>query len=644
MKKESTTISRHHTDCTRPAAMSEGSRATTTKEQDTLFRNFEDLDGDLQSHVLSFTTESELWLLLKEPKSRLFQEAITKTLATKAGIHLSFLLQLFPNTIHASNDTDSDQQTAVVKLLGSFLGSKDNSTEEPSNLQYLECCNLRNVSGKDWLPYLPSSLQTLDLSGCAGLDPNVLATFLGQDSSKNLKQLNLHGCVRVSNPTVTLVADHHPQLEALSLGGCSQSISNGSIHHLVQRLQNLKHLDLQSLNNISDLSGQFMANLPESLESLNVNSCKQLRLAGLEALEGIQFQMNHLGRQNNIDHWANSPRSRHRNVMHLALDAVGTPRVGLCRGILAYFSMGRQLREVHLTGAEHIQDWEVEALAVTCAATLTCFQMRASRIGNGAIRALATHCQVLAEVDISACFRVGDEGIMSLCEPRSFAAAGDNHKRSRGRFRLRVLRLASLPGLTNQGIRSIRNIDSLHVLDVEDCIEVETTVLAATILLLPHLVDVNAKGIGGPSSSMPSLLRKRRRTAMQTAARSIPLGLRMVNQRFFIWGKEVSEGKEYHDIAPSSPMDCCTVRTKAQRLDAPIPLALMYHCLDCHLVPSVDRGMCACCVSKCHKGHKTFVGSWTRFYCDCPFGVADNDCYAIFPAPTVVPRVVTASK
>jgi hypothetical protein len=615
-------------------------RAGSAKEEDALFRNFEHLlDCDLQSHIFSFATESELWLLLKDPKSR-FQEAITKTLATKTDIHFSFLLQIIPNTIHASNDTDSVQQKAVMELLGVFLfGSKDHSSEEPSNLQHLECCNLRNVSGKDWLPHLPSSLQTLDLSGCAGLDPTVLATFLEKDSSKNLKELNLHGCVRVSNPTVTLIANHHTQLEALSLGRCSQSIGNGSIHLLLQKLQKLKHLDLQSLNNISDLSGQFMANLPESLQSLNVNSCKQLRLAGLEALEGIQFQMNHLGNQNNYDHWKNAPRSRHRNIMHLALDAVGTPRVGLCRGILAYFSMGRHLREVSLTGAEHIQDWEVEALAVTCATSLTCFRMIASRIGNGAIRALATHCQVLAEVDISACFRVGDEGILSLCEPRSFST-GDNHKRGRGLFRLRVLRLASLPSLTNRGIYAISKIDSLHVLDVENCIEVETSALATTISLLPQIVDVNGKGIGGPSSSIPSLLRKFRSTVIQTGGR-IPLGLKMVNQRFFSWDKE---GNSDPDVPLLSLMACCTVRTKAQRLDAPIPLALMYHCLDCHLVPSVDRGICACCVSKCHQGHKTFVGSWTRFYCDCPFGVADNDCDAIFPVTTAAPLVATASR
>lgn len=38
----------------------------------------------------------------------------------------------------------------------------------------------------------------------------------------------------------------------------------------------------------------------------------------------------------------------------------------------------------------------------------------------------------------------------------------------------------------------------------------------------------------------------------------------------------------------------------------------------------------------CHKAHETFLGSWTRFYCDCPFGVASNQCAAIFDESTAI--------
>ncbi len=577
------------------------------------FLKFKTLDTDLQSNILSFATEADLWSF-----SVCFPGAVTKAIFSKNVMNLSFLQTHFPNEMsHSQSSSEhSRQHDAVSKLMQLLL----DSGEESFNLKYLECCGLRSVSGKGWLAKLPTSLQTLDLSGCVGLDPDVLVTYLKRPGLQ-IKQLNLTGCTRVSNDVVTVITENHAQLEALWLGGCSQSIGQGHLlHHMLEKLVHLKHLDLQTLHQVTDASGLFMANLSSSMESLNLTTCKQLRLAGLEALEAIQFHMNHSGRQD-LDHWKNAPLSRHDKMMHLVLDSVGTPRVGLCRGVLAYFAMGRQLREVHLSGCEHIQDWEVEALAVTCASTLTCLQMRACRITDVAIRALATHCQILGEVDISACFRVCDEGIMALSEMRR-VPAGET-KRGKGRFRLRVLRLASLPGLTDRGIAAIGNIDSLHVLDVEDCIEVRPPTLVKTILRLPHLIDINAKGIAEERPSFSALLRD----AANVTPHKIPKGLRMVNRRFHSWDQRVND---LQNVAFQESR-CCTVRAKAQRLDAPIPLAVMYYCVDCKLLPAMDRGICASCVSTCHRGHKTFVGAWTRFYCDCPFGVAGNECDAIFP-------------
>lgn len=596
---------------------------------------FEVLDVDLQSNILSFVNEADLWLILRHT-GRLFLPAIRQTITSKKSIHFSFLRQLFPNK--PGNTAESHQQGAetpqqgAVRTLTSLLLRR----EGPHNLRHFECANVKGLSGTGWLPRLPSTLETLDLEGCREFLPAYLEAFLTR--STNLRELTLTKCEGVDGHIVKVIANTCPQLRALFLGGCSQRIEDEAIQMLLTNLKQLQHLGLQALNRISDKSGQFMAKLPSTMQSLDISGCQQLRLVGAEAFEGIQVYLSHASRPT-PEYWATVPTCRHSNMMHLVLNDVGAPRMGLSRGIVAYFAMGRQLREVHLSGCEHIDDWEIEALAVTCASSLTCLQMRACRIGDTAIKALAKYCQVLAEVDVSACFRVGDEGIIALSEARrcitSLAESDDisiETKRGRMSSRLRVLRVSSLPGLTDQGVAAMAKMDGLHVLEVENCIDVSPVQLVNTVLHLPRLIEINAKGIQEYRNTFTSLLQD----AYKTSPGSVPIGLRMVNEREFSWKNKDNTNIDSADSCCASLLSCCTVRTQAQRLDArTIPLAIMYHCIDCFLLPSVDRGICACCVSKCHRNHRTYMGSWTRFYCDCPFGVAaEMECQAIFPAMT----------
>ena len=75
----------------------------------------------------------------------------------------------------------------------------------------------------------------------------------------------------------------------------------------------------------------------------------------------------------------------------------------------------------------------------------------------------------------------------------------------------------------------------------------------------------------------------------------------------------------------------------SQRLKAShgITIQPMFHCIDCKLLPSENRGMCSVCASLCHRDHSTFFGSMVCFYCDCAFGIAGGeDCKALIPVKT----------
>lgn len=465
------------------------------------------------------------------------------------------------------------------------------------------------MTGRGWLSnFRQVELQTLNLSGCSAIDPDVLSAYLGECRS-SLRHLNLHGCVRAGHSVVQAIARRHKNLVTLVLGGCSQTIRDSIlVTELFPALKILKHLDLEALNHISDSYGLFMNALPASLESLNLSSCKKLRLRGLVATGAVQTYINNI--DNTAEAWRNAPTSKHK-LQHVILDAIGSPRLGLCPGILTYFALGRSLREVHLAGCENVHDWEIEALAISCSKTLTCFQMRASCIGSPALMALAKHCEVLAECDVSACFGIGDEGILALCESRRVFRVEGNKKRGMQSC-LKALHVASIPNLTDLAVAAMANLESLLVLDIHDCPKITAAALCKMVLRLPHAIDVNAKGVAGESISLSTLLRGHANT---------PPGLRFVNQRVF---RKVN--------LSTLRNSCCSVRLHSQRLNSSVPMQIMIHCVDCNLLPKFDRGICSCCASTCHEGHKTFVGSWTRFYCDCPFSATENQCQAIFPA------------
>lgn len=623
----------------------------------------ETIPDHVLSHILSFCDLSDHISVLEASKP-FFSKAIQLYLSSTSSLSLSFLLKKFSNSV-----TDhSRQENAVGTLLSSSIQSakKANRTVKWKRIEF---SNLRSVTGESFLLALKDvPLIKIDFTNCIRLDPQLLLEYL-RYCPTTLKYLSLNGCTQVGSDVVETVMERHTQLTTLSLGSCSQSLRADSCLSKLPQFHQLRHLDLRCLKHISDESISLVDLLPTSLRSIDLSGCEQLRMLSREAQRKMQVYLERSQQyveaaevrianinnilENNVDNngnaravypgilqdnpevfiWKDEPTSRHR-LRHLFLDGVANPRRGLCRGMVAYFAHGRCLQEVHLAGCENVGDWEIAALAVTCGDTLTCFQMRAGKIGNLALKALARHCHVLGEIDVSACFGVSDAGVIALCghtrdrrqrQSEVESRSPDRKRRRLVRSSLKALKVASLPQLTDRGIEAIANLRSLLVLDVHDCPEVTPPAIQKTLHALLDLIDVNAKDIGtGSGVSLPTLLRN---------DRSAPRNLKFVNQRKFVSSVDRELDTSSSSPSPSSGCglkSCCTVHSQSQRLSNAVPLQMMYHCSDCQLIPSLDRGMCQNCAVTCHKGHKTFLGSYTRFYCDCPFGLtAERDCQAI---------------
>ncbi|KAG7369041.1 leucine rich repeat LRR-containing protein [Nitzschia inconspicua] len=594
----------------------------------------------LLANVLSFCDASDHITVLRASQ-QCFSTALGLFLANASSLSLSFLLRLYPNALQ-----ENGRHETALQILMSLLVSSSKNKEE-KDLKHLELANLRGATGRGWFSHLLDfPIVTLDLSNNVQFDENLLYNFLAQ-GPRNLQHLHLTGCNRITPEILRpLQTERHSQLISLSIGGCSQSIGTEFLFSLLRNLRELQHLNLQGLNGLEDATpsdplATFVDMLPNTLKSLNLTGCKNIRLICQDAAinfaqfaaRQLEFQrirhtqmegrLPHVGVSSGADEycWNGIPLFR-LQLESLILDGIGTTRRLGRRGIegtvLAMLALGRSLRQVHLSGSEQVHDYGIQALAYNCRHTLTCFQIRGGSIGKRAIVGLARYCEVLRELDLSACMELGDDDISVLCQPRHIISkdGGESNCAKRRlvnvRSRLKVLRLAGLPKITNASLESISSLDSLLILDVHDCPFLTTTAVHKTVKVLPLLVEINAKDIARSSRTLTSLLRKEPGSKY----------LRIVNERVFATDNHDSKG-------------CCSIRRQSQRLSATVSLQSMYHCITCHLIPSVDLGVCAECIQKCHQGHETFLGSYSRFYCDCPFVTnASGDCQALLPGCT----------
>ena len=544
-----------------------------------------------------------------------------------------------------------------------------------------------------------------------------------------LRHLNLQGCRTVEATTVRVIASTLYELDSLLIGGCSQTIRDDCILLIMDNLRNLQHLDFSGLRHITDQNGTLFDKLPSKLISLKLSHCEKVRLSGSEHRHWMTYDIaaRHvmLDRGTSEMAWARQvegrrvlpmqplplstarrsildgeahPSSRnqpilqqqqhlrtvprHKEITKIDFDCIGTPRRCLVNGALAYFAVSSNaLREVNISGCVRF-DWEIEILAVACAESLTSLEMRACGIGDLAIHALARNCTKLAEIDISGCSDISDDGVMALTrdftgqtmQPNlvgatssgaatigiveqhdivaSVAALGGVERRGLPKT-LRVLRAKELPLLTDQAVRSISVLQSLQLLDVFNCQRINSQTLANTVIALPKLIEVDARGIAENGKDFTSILRNRLDENGLMGQR-----LRFVNNRLFQWrishkrkasgrqpcceglgeegsSLELSAAPRQHE---STPQRCCTIRRHSQRTrpSQGVPLQPMFHCRDCGLLSSMGLGVCSTCASTCHKEHDTFLGSYTRSYCDCAYGTSLNTkCKAVFP-PTLL--------
>ncbi len=133
----------------------------------------------------------------------------------------------------------------------------------------------------NWVSYNMPRLHTLQLEGCyRSLDDNGLVHI---SAIKDLRHLNLAGCLKLSAKTLSLILSGCRNLEFLSMG--SVPAVNDQVLEIIAHHPNIHSLVLDGCAGISDVGITALAKARGSaLKSLSIAYCERVTDVGLQAL------------------------------------------------------------------------------------------------------------------------------------------------------------------------------------------------------------------------------------------------------------------------------------------------------------------------------------------------------------------------
>ncbi|KAF9995954.1 hypothetical protein BGZ79_010320 [Entomortierella chlamydospora] len=104
--------------------------------------------------------------------------------------------------------------------------------------------------------------------------------ILGTAASGFLRYANFRGCSQLSSYSLSVIAEHCPNIERLNLTGC-RAITSKSIVDVCMNMPLLVHLDLAGLQSVNNNTLQTMAVYCRAIQVLNLAWCKQISGSGL---------------------------------------------------------------------------------------------------------------------------------------------------------------------------------------------------------------------------------------------------------------------------------------------------------------------------------------------------------------------------
>ncbi|XP_004498740.1 EIN3-binding F-box protein 1 [Cicer arietinum] len=288
-------------------------------------------------------------------------------------------------------------------------------------------------------------LKSLTIASCRGVT-DVGLEAIGK-GCPNLKSVQLLKCAFLSNNGLISFTKAASSLESLQLEECHRITQFGFFGVLFNCGAKLKAISLASCYGIKDLDLELSPVSPcESLRSLSIRNCPGFGNATLSVMGKLCPQL--------------------QQVELTGLKGVNDA------GLLPLLESSEAgLIKVNLSGCVNLTDKVVSSLVNLHGWTLELLNLEGCKnISNASLVAIAEHCQLLSDLDVSMC-AISDAGIASLAHAKQ--------------LNLQVLSLSGCTLVTDRSLPALRKLGhTLLGLNIQHCNSISSSAVEMLVELL----------------------------------------------------------------------------------------------------------------------------------------------------------------
>ena len=391
------------------------------------------------------------------------------------------------------------------------------------SVNFAGCLNITNETLKE-LSRACTNIENLSLKKCVQISDPVF-----EELGNKLRNLDLSECNQITDNAVLSISRKSERLTSLKLSG--KQITDKSVHQVAISSPNLRELELNGCENISDYTIQCLARGCPELNSLCLSSCKNITLAAFQPNYNVNsnpstpvysspFSPSFMA--------GNSPTPSFNNLQYLdltlcvnvtdeALDNIADRCPNLLelnlsscegitdKGLTCLVKKCRNIQSLYLYRCIRITDDAIVQVANHCR-SLKKLSLRNCNITDYSILQLTKHCHEITDLDLSSCDKLTDESIsqisvgLPLLESLSLEEISLLTDNSISTLlacsRIHTLKLAYCKNITQKSITQlVEGCQLMQTLDLSYCNQISLDYLFATLSKWKNLKNLSLKGI-----------------------------------------------------------------------------------------------------------------------------------------------------